>query len=177
MKARFFSVLGVGMFAALVLCIAPAAQASCCGGCNTLVSSSCCNIFGCNCDGPCTNFGCGCPPVASSDYCGVCLGYYTLIYNGACAYTSQSAPSTAAKTATVKKDTVLSLPVATAESRFKLVDTNGNGWISYEETSAWVKKQGGGSRISGTDLRAKFKAVDTNGDGKVQRSEFDSSLK
>src|SRR5438067_13696979 len=121
MKIRLFPLLGAAAFAILVLCVAPAAQAACCGGCNTLVSGSCCNVFSCNCDGPCTNFGCGCPPDASSDYCGVCPSYYTLIYNGACAYTTGSVAATAVMTgqpsAVQPKGPVLMLSAATPEAR------------------------------------------------------------
>jgi len=40
----------------LVLALALASNAHCCS--NYQVGSSCCNIFGCNCDGPCWNAGC-----------------------------------------------------------------------------------------------------------------------
>jgi len=176
-KTRLFSVLGVAGLALFVLAFAPSAQAACCGGCNTLVSGSCCNVFGCNCDGPCSNFGCGCPPVASSDYCGVCPGYSTSIVNGQCVYSSSSAAAgTAAKPSAVQaKGPTLMLAPATPAQRFKAIDKNNDGVISYEEAAAWVKKNGGGS-ISDADLRARFKTVDKNNDGKVQPGEFDAEL-
>jgi EF hand len=153
------------------------ARAHCCGGCNTLVSSSCCNVFGCNCDGPCTNFGCGCPPVASSDYCGVCPGYYTLIYNGGCAYTTQGAAAGGAPKEAVKQEgPVMMLSAAKPQERFNDIDTNHDGSISFEEAQAWVKKQPGGSAMSESDLQAKFKQADKNGDGKVEPGEFDFEL-
>ena len=47
------------LLCAFLIVVAPeTANAYCCDGCTT--SSSCCNIFCCNCDGPCNNRGCKC---------------------------------------------------------------------------------------------------------------------
>ncbi len=167
----------VFFFLAVALVAPLDARADCCSGSLTVTSSSCCNIFGCNCDGACTNFGCGAPPKSVGGYCGVMSGYYSLIYNGGCAYTTQGAAADAAPKEAVKQEgPIIMLPAAKPQERFNDIDTNNNGSISFEEAQAWVKKQPGGSAMSTADLQAKFKQADKNGDGKIEPGEFDFTL-
>ncbi|HSV63321.1 MAG TPA: EF-hand domain-containing protein [Chthoniobacterales bacterium] len=167
----FFFFLAVALVAPLD------ARADCCSGSLTVTSSNCCNIFGCNCDGPCTNFGCGGVPTSVGGYCGVVSGYYTLIYNGACAYTTQGAAEAGAPKEALKQEgPVMMLSGAKPQERFNAIDTSRDGSISFEEAQAWVKKQPGGAAMSTEDLQAQFKRADKNGDGKIEPGEFDFTL-
>ena len=59
MKLVVARVLPLAVFlvaATVVLFTSAPAEAACCS--KYQVGSSCCNIFGCNCDGPCWNAGC-----------------------------------------------------------------------------------------------------------------------
>lgn len=90
---------------------------------------------------------------------GVCPGYYSLIYNNGCAYTTQGAATDGAPKEAVKQEgPVMMLSAAKPQERFDAIDTNHNGSISFEEAEAWVKKQQGGPAISTADLQAKFQA-------------------
>lgn len=181
-------VFGVLLFVLLLLSLSGAASASCCS--NWAVGSNCCNVFSCNCDGPCTNFGCSCPPVSVGGACGNCPGYDTCTPpSGGCAYCTSPLTccnngtqccSTQTKAPAVNLSPVVTaqrtftLPAATPRERFKEIDKDGNGVISLAEASEWLKKNVGG--MSASELQSAFKALDKNKSGTIEPAEFDSEL-
>jgi hypothetical protein len=183
---------GALLFSVLLLFLPGVASASCCNS----YTDSCCNIFGCNCDGACTNFGCNGPPVQVGSCCGVISGWDTCTADGQnCAYCTSPAyacnncanccsPSGATATlAPTKAATpphfLISPPevaVASPLERFKAVDTNGDGRISFEEARNWVRKHAGGAKMSDKELRSAFNSLDKNKNGTIEPEEFDASL-
>ncbi|HYS55175.1 MAG TPA: EF-hand domain-containing protein [Thermoanaerobaculia bacterium] len=62
-------------------------------------------------------------------------------------------------------------PPATAEERFKAIDADKDGHLSFEEVKAWAAKNG--SQLSESELKKKFDEVDVNKDGVIHPTEFD----
>jgi hypothetical protein len=180
------------------------ARAACCSWPNCATGSSCCNIFCCNCDGPCSNYGCKCPPVARvGDVCGNCPGYdtctnpagqctgycnpgYKCCNNGqSCCSTSEptdvkAANATKPGMCTPQESAALPEIVTRqpAIERFKAIDKNSDKKISWEEAKAWFAQHGetlSGKRLK--ELQAGFDKLDKNGDGVIEPGEFDSELK
>lgn len=181
--------LHVLLFVLLLACLPVAAMAYCCT--NYAVSGNCCNIFGCNCDGPCTNFGCAGEPVIGGEICGVVQKYDVCTPDGSschycdpgshpcnncqgCCADGSAAAATQASEAKRKELTLFA--VGSAMQRFKEIDTNGDGKITFEEARDWVRKHSGGERISDRELRAAFDALDKNKNGTIEPGELDASL-
>lgn len=177
---------GIVLFIVAFLFISHAAGAHCCSN----WGAGCCNIFSCNCDGPCTNFGCNCPPVNVGGACGSCSGYSTCVSpSGDCGYCTdpahccnngtqcclQQAKASALNLNPVTKtQRGYSLPAATPMERFKAIDKDGNGSISMAEATEWLKKNLGDASLS--DLQSAFKSMDKNKNGTIEPAEFDSEL-
>lgn len=182
----------VVLFAVLFLGLPGASEASCCA--NGTVSTSCCNVFGCNCDGPCTNFGCSAPPAVQDGACGVVPTYDTCTPDGttcvycnpgyfgcqncsACCSTSGGEPQKAIKTAPAPApSTFLPTEAGSPQERFKAIDTNGDGKITFEEAASWFKNTARGAKMDDQELRSALSALDQNQSGAIEPEELDRSL-
>lgn len=180
------------LFTLLAVGLPSAAAASCCG--NATVSSSCCNIFGCNCDGPCTNFGCSAPPTVQDGNCGVvptydtcspdgvnCLhcepGYFACNNCSACCLVPGTESQKTIKTSPLAS----SFPALATENgspieRFKAIDADGDGKISFKEAGAWFRNTARGTTMTDQELRTAFGALDRNNSGTIEPDELDRSL-
>ena len=140
------------IFVLLMLAGATAASAHCCNPCVTMGPYAC-NIFCCNCEGPCSTSGWDCNkwPLESVGCKKPKSGY-------------KADPGV--KITKVSKES--------ASARYSSIDANHDGGISLDEAMTWVKKSG--SDLSEEKIKEGFKAMDKNGDGKIDKGEFDPSL-
>lgn len=58
---------------------------------------------------------------------------------------------------------------------FNAVDTNKDGAISMDETSAWVKANK--NNLDDAAIKTGFEKMDMNKNGTIEKGEFDSTLK
>ena len=178
------------------------ADAACCSYPYCAVGSTCCNIFCCNCDGPCSNYGCVCPPVTKvGDVCGTCPGYdtctnpagqctgycnpgYKCCNNGAscCSSSSADVKAPAMKPGQCSDQENPALPKGVAPQpaieRFKAIDKNQDKKISWEEAESWFGRDGAAlSQERLKELKDGFGKLDANGNGSIEPGEFDKELK
>ena len=191
LENRRAPLLGLFLLTILLLSLPGMARATCCTTFG--ISTTCCNAFGCNCDGPCTNFGCQGLPTHLGEICGAvpmypiwtpdgvqckyCNPYTYPCPPGCCSPVAGTAP--VAATLVKEVGPLYSLPVdspVSAMERFKAIDTNGDGKISFEEAKNWIRKNAKDASISDKDLRSAFDALDRNKNGTIEPEELDASL-
>ncbi len=184
---------GAFLFTLVLLFLPASASAYCCA--NASVASDCCNIFGCNCDGPCTNFGCSAPPRSQDGSCGLVQTYDSCTPDGAaCKYCNPGAYADPACALCLPRSsgaaagelmaskapaTLIVLPTEVASSpreRFKEIDTNHDGKISFEEAKAWFRKTERGASLNEPEVKRLFDALDKNKNGTIEPEELDASL-
>lgn len=178
----------------VLFALAGTVAADCCNITQCVTASNACNIFCCNCDGPCSNYGVTCAngPVIVGDVMGNCPGYqncssnsycnpgYTCCNNNTQCCASSGAASTKPLTAVLKRSSdPRQVPTAAqaqvCADRFKSIDTNKNNSISRDEFASWAKKNG--LSLANAELTKRFDEMDKNHDGKIEPTEFDSRLK
>mgnify|MGYP003672477267 CR=1 FL=1 len=172
---KFFRQLLLAMPLLALLAFMPGrAEALCC----SWSASGACNIFGCNCDGPCANFGkkCG-KPVSVNGVCGTCADYYTLVDGTTCKYTSRGSSvctPMAAETGTKVGSSVgvRGMTVSTDEY-FAAIDTDSSGGITLSEATTWAATHH--PELDVDAISDQLRAVDTNKNGIVELQEFDST--
>lgn len=186
--------LGV-LVVAGVLFAAAGARADCCDITTSFFGPKACNIFGCNCSGPCSNFGYTCEhgPITDGAVKGYCPGYTWCDANLFCGNgthcekdpwasdgwgcfpdslaQSKAKPIPARKAVTVSRPTMS----AGAAERFREIDTNHDGRLSFDEVKAWAAKHG--THLSDSELKKKFDEIDANQDGAIHPTEFDTPAK
>lgn len=181
--------LEVLLFASALLAAAGAARADCCSFPNYAVGSQSCNIFGCNCSGPCSNWGYTCDngPASLNNVMGHCPGWQVCADNSVCGPgwhcgTHDNGTIGCARNKTLanlsewalpRKPIAVTAPAisASAAERFRAIDTNHDGRLSFAEVKAWAAK--GGVHLSDDELKKKFDEVDANRDGAIHPAEFD----
>lgn len=184
---------------AVMLLAAPTdALANCCD----FSASGACNVFGCNCDGPCSNFGVSCahgPTSVSGEYVGFCQGYdwcpdlsgfcgnnlkctgkYCSNCGGSRELSEKTGENAQQPAQPVKQMSRLEVRASdswlkqTPADRFKSIDTDKNGNISSKEFMAWATKNVGS--MSKADGNKEFKQLDKNNNGIIDIEEFDADL-
>ena len=153
---KFFRQLLLAMPLLALLAFMPGrAEALCC----SWSASGACNIFGCNCDGPCANFGkkCG-KPVSVNGVCGTCADYYTLVDGTTCKYTSRGSS--------------VCTPMA-AETGTKVGSSVGVRGMTVSEATTWAATHH--PELDVDAISDQLRAVDTNKNGIVELQEFDST--
>lgn len=177
------------------------ADAACCSWPTCAVGSDCCNVFCCNCDGPCSNYGCKCPPVAQvGDVCGTCPNYDTCVNSDGkctgycdpgytCCNNGQSCCATSTEDGAADAEQVQVGACAQPESaaggvadaprapqeRFDAIDSDGNGSISWSEAQEWFESNGRTDDMD--ELEDGFRALDANSNESIEPGEFDAELK
>lgn len=177
--------LGVLIIAG-VLFAAGGARADCCNIFD--IAQGACNVVGCNCDGPCSNFGASCKngPTSMDDMKGYCPGYtwcesggfcgpgtHCANYGGKAYCFADSLAQSKAQPTPARTAVNISRAVTTtaAAERFREIDANHDGHLSFDEVKAWAAKHG--THLSDSELKKKFDEADTNKDGVLHPTEFD----